>query len=192
MPDVWLRYIRTAERMAWARIDPDHPTPTEPPLDLLLTPWSGVRPGQIAKWLRGRLNENVSQSGGGAWPAFARIANSDSRVVVCANFDMLVCYLVPMSSWWWSSLGIPGQEESDSDFRNFDAAYQAIVNNPGAPKNELSRYLALVGFIDFLRSADTRKSYGDWPDLRTGWGRLPRMTTRSKIGRKSRRRSRPI
>lgn len=44
MPDVWLRYIRTAERMAWARIDPEHPTPTEPPLDLLLTPWSGVRP----------------------------------------------------------------------------------------------------------------------------------------------------
>ena len=157
MPDVWLRYIRTAERMAWARIHPDHPTPIEPPLDLLLTPWSGVRPGQIAEWLRGRLNENVSQPGGGAWPAFARIANSDSRVVVCANFDMLICYLVPMSSWWWSSLGIPGQEESGSDFRNFDAAYEAIVNDPGAPKNELSRYLALVGFIDFLRSADTKE-----------------------------------
>src|SRR4051794_8145564 len=90
MPDVWLRYIRTAERMAWARIDPEHPTPTEPPLDLLLTPWSGVRPGEIAKWLRGRLNENISQAGGGAWPAFARIASSDSRVVVCANFDMLI------------------------------------------------------------------------------------------------------
>ena len=70
---------------------------------------------------------------------------------------MLICYLVPMSSWWWSSLGIPGQEESGSDFRNFDAAYQAIVNDPGAPKNELSRYLALVGFIDFLRSADTKE-----------------------------------
>ena len=94
--------------------------------------------------------------GGGAWPAFARIANSDSRVVVCANFDMLICYLVPMSNWWWSSLGIPGQEESDSDFRNFDAAYWAIVNDPRAPKNELSRYLALVGFIEFLRSADTK------------------------------------
>ena len=45
-----------------------------------------------------------------------RIASSDSRVVVCANFDMLVCYLVPMSSWWWKSLRIPGQEQSDSEF----------------------------------------------------------------------------
>ncbi|MBR1123515.1 S8 family peptidase [Bradyrhizobium lablabi] len=157
MPDVWLRYIRIAERMAWARIDPEHPTPTEPPLDLLVTPWSGVRPGQIAEWLRGRLNENIRQFGRGVWPAFARIASSDSRVVVCANFDMLVCYLVPMSSWWWSSLGIPGQQDSDSDFRSFDAAYQAIVNDPGAPKNELSRYLALVGFIEFLRAADTKE-----------------------------------
>ena len=52
-----------------------------------------------------------SQSGGGVWPAFARIASSDSRVVVCANFDMLVCYLVPMSSWWWKSLRIPGRNE---------------------------------------------------------------------------------
>ena len=157
MPDVWLRYIRIAERMAWARIDPDHPTPSAPPLDLLVTPWSGVRPGQIAEWLRGRLKENSAQFDGVPWSSMARIASSDSRVVVSATFDMLVCYLVPMSSWWWSSLDIPGKEKSDSEFRDFDAAYWAIVNNPNAPKNELSRYLALVGFIDFLRSADTKE-----------------------------------
>jgi serine protease AprX len=157
MPDVWLRYIRIAERMAWARIDPAHPDPVETPLDLLVTPWSGIRPGQIAEWLRGRLQENVRQPGGIVWPASARIASSDSRVVVCASFDMLVCYLVPMSSWWWTSLGIPGKEDSESNFRDFDAAYRAIVNDLGAPKNELSRYLTLVGFIDLLRSAGTQE-----------------------------------
>jgi serine protease AprX len=152
MPDVWLRYIRIAERMAWARIDPAQPTPTEPPLDLLLTPWSGVRPAQIADRLRTRLNADIERSGEG-WPAFARIASSDSRVVVCANFDMLVRYLVPMSNWWWMSLRIPDQD--DDDQRDFEAAYAEITKNPVGPKNELSRYLALVGFIDLLRSADT-------------------------------------
>src|SRR5215468_2747666 len=80
MPDVWLRYIRIAERMAWARIDPDHPTPNAPPLDLLVTPWSGVRPGQIAEWLRGRLRENSAQFDGLPWSSITRIASSDSRV----------------------------------------------------------------------------------------------------------------
>src|ERR1700709_710015 len=45
MPDVWLRYIRVAERSSAAG------KPAER-VDLLLTPRSGVRPGQIAKRLR--------------------------------------------------------------------------------------------------------------------------------------------
>lgn len=156
MPDVWLRYIRVAEKMAWARIDPLHPDPATPPLDLLVTPWSGIRPGEIAAWLRGRLHQNAAEFEGVPWSAFARIASSDSRVVVSATFDMLICYLVPMSSWWWSSLGLRG-DKTDGEFRKFEAAYQAIVADPDLPKNELSRYLALVGFIDRLRSAGTKE-----------------------------------
>jgi serine protease AprX len=149
MPDVWLRYIRVAERIAWARIDTTQASTPEPQ-ELLLTPWSGVRPGQIADRLRKRLSANIAGAG---WPTFARIASSDSRVAVCASFDMLVCHLVPMSNWWWSSLRIP--EQDDDDQRDFETAYAEITKNPEAPKNELSRYLALVGFIDSLRSANT-------------------------------------
>jgi hypothetical protein len=178
MPDVWLRYIRIAERMAWARIDPAQPTPTEPPLDLLLTPWSGVRPAQIADRLRTRLNADIERSGEG-WPTFARIASSGSRVAVCASFEMLACHLVPMSNWWWSALRIP--EQDDDDQRHFETAYAEIMKNPAAPKNELCPYLALVGFIDFLRSADTahelwrlaRLAYRIGPPPENGEGEIP-------------------
>jgi hypothetical protein len=51
MPDVWLRYIRVAERIAHTRPG-DRSNDT---VDLLLTPWSGARPGEIAKRLRERL-----------------------------------------------------------------------------------------------------------------------------------------
>src|ERR1700749_1664503 len=67
MPDVWLRFIRIAEKMAWAFIDPDRPNPLAPPQDLLITPWSGVRPGELANWLRGRLNENKAEFNGTPW-----------------------------------------------------------------------------------------------------------------------------
>src|SRR5262245_37905278 len=87
MPDVWLRYIRVAENVAIA-ID-RRKSPSDA-VDLLLTPWSGVRPGQIAKSLRGRLAPNrtkpVRAAGQGNRLNTARIALSDSRVVVCANF----------------------------------------------------------------------------------------------------------
>jgi serine protease AprX len=171
MPDVWLRYIRIAERMAWARIDPDQPTPIEPPLDLLLTPWSGVRPAQVAERLRELVKDNLEHHAGGAWPGFARIASSDSRVVVCASFDMLVRYLVPISNWWWTSLRIPENENEDN--RDFKQAYNKIKSDPGGPKNELSRYLALVGFIDFLRTADTPEKLWDLAGLACRLGPPP-------------------
>src|SRR6516165_9709323 len=85
MPDVWLRYIRVAEKIAGATVD--HGKPPTDLVDLLLTPWSGVRPGQIAKRLRDRLKfSKIAKQVGGREQnrlATARIALSDSRVVVC-------------------------------------------------------------------------------------------------------------
>jgi serine protease AprX len=159
MPDVWLRYIRVAEATAQALIHDNQSTMSEW-VDLLLTPWSGDRAGDIAKRLRRQL-QNGAASASEAKPdrrlAVARIAISDSRVVVCANFEMLVCHIVPLSNWWRNSLMPPASERKGSKREivpQFKDAYWRIVNDlDRGPRNELARYLALVGFIDRLRAA---------------------------------------
>jgi serine protease AprX len=170
MPDVWLRYIRLAERIAWARIDPAQGKPTDQ-LELLVTPWSGTRPAQLAASLRKRLDDNAGRPAQDNWQTFAKIATSDTRVAVCTSFNMLVCYLVPMSGWWWTSLRIP--DEEDGAKREFAVACDEIRKNPQAPKNELSRYLALVGFIDFLRSAGTKEELWRLAELAYRLGPAP-------------------
>ena len=109
MPDVWLRYIRIAERIAKARIGGT--TSPDGAVDLLLTPWSGVRPGEIAKRLRDCLSTPVTKE---PVPdtgyrdrleydprlASARIGLSDSRVVACVDFETLVRRVVPLTGWW--------------------------------------------------------------------------------------------
>jgi subtilisin family serine protease len=157
MPDVWLRYIRAAEATAQARIRNTQSAVSEW-VDLLLTPWSGERAGEIAKRLRDQL-QNGAASASEARPsrrrAIARIAISDSRVVVCADFEMLVCHVVPLSNWWRTSLRGPASQRT-RDVPKFEDAYKAIEKDLGrGPWNELARYLALVGFIDLLRAADT-------------------------------------
>jgi len=103
MPDVWLRYIRLAEKIANARIDGlSLPNGV---VDLLLTPWSGDRPGEIASKLRERLRRRDSEKltggpGGGQRYSAARVALSESRVVASADFETLVRDVVPLTGWW--------------------------------------------------------------------------------------------
>ena len=168
MPDVWLRYIRIAEKVATGiggRKSPDV-------VDLLLTPWSGVRPGEIAK----RLRERLAPSGAGKqsratgqdhWLAAARIALSDSRVVACANFETLVRHIVPLSGWWKNLFKNKrrGREKGVVDTaKRFDDAFKRIENDvkktkrPAGSDIELSRYAALVGFIDLLLMANSKSA----------------------------------
>jgi serine protease AprX len=177
MPDVWLRYIRVAEKVARLRREPGSGGSSgswSDALDLLLTPWSGVRPAEIAKQLRGWLSA-VSQ-----WPGDPpRIAISDSRVVVCASFDTLVCYVVPLSSWWLDSLRICStgatKREDASVPKDASAQFESILKEiiaeakegkrPSGVRNELSRYFALVGFIALLRVADSLNKVRELAEL---------------------------
>ena len=149
MPDVWLRYIRVAEAIARRRIQPraDRPAPTDL-VDLLLTPWSGVRPGEIAKQLRERLKDEPAKH------ATARVAISDTRVVASANFDVLVRHVVPLSGWWAKSLKPPATAAKTEPAERFEKAYGRVMDDlRTGRRNELARYLALVGFIDLLLAA---------------------------------------
>jgi subtilisin family serine protease len=181
MPDVWLRYIRVAERIARDRIR-NKPAGADEWVDLLLTPWSGVRAGQIAKVLRDRLEEATSQQGEDARSrhrAAARIAISDTRVVTWANFEILTCHIVPLSGWWLSSLRGSMRKDAGkpADVPEFEEAYQAVKSDLGSGRrSELARYLALVGFIDFLRMADTQEEIWRLAELAHRLGPPPEPT----------------
>ena len=168
MPDVWLRYIRVAEKVATGidgRKSPDDV------VDLLLTPWSGVRPGEIAKRLRERLapsgtGKQTRATGQGHRLTTARIALSDSRVVACANFETLVRHIVPLSGWWKNLFQKKRRsgEKGVNTAKRFDDAFKRIENDvqqtkrPAGPDIELSRYAALVGFIDLLLVANSKSA----------------------------------
>jgi serine protease AprX len=168
MPDVWLRYIRVAEKVATGidgRKSPDDV------VDLLLTPWSGVRPGEIAKRLRERLapsgtGKQTRATGQDHRLTTARIALSDSRVVACANFETLVRHIVPLSGWWKNLFQKKRRsgEKGVNTAKRFDDAFKRIENDvqqtkrPAGPDIELSRYAALVGFIDLLLVANSKSA----------------------------------
>lgn len=168
MPDVWLRYIRIAEKIANTRGKPPSDV-----VDLLLTPWSGVRPGDIAKQLRDCLcsrkktskptsdTEYNDHSPYDPRLASARIGLSDSRVVASVNFDTLVRQVVPLTGWWQRLFRKSDKEEFDHGkvAKRLEEVFKGINKNvrktkkPEGTEIELSRYAALVGFIDRLLTA---------------------------------------
>ena len=145
MPDVWLRYIRVAEKIA---NDPAADR-SDNTIDLLLTPWSGARPGKIATQLRDNLKPEKKRGRKATDDGRlnrARIALSDSRVVACVDFETLVCDVVPMTGWWQRLLAKQPFAEQ------FERIKETVATNkmPAGRYFELSRYAALVGFIDCL------------------------------------------
>ena len=163
MPDVFLQYLRSAEKQASGDVKRDEL------IDLLLTPWSGVRPGLIARELSERLhreNETLQTT--------ARIALSDSRVVVGASFTTLVQHIVQLTGWWprlfrygmatrakkaGAMLERLSQTElTDLVLLEFNDTFDRIDKNIVARGSavgprvnvELARYGALVGFIALL------------------------------------------
>jgi serine protease AprX len=163
MPDVWLRYIRVAEKVAKARIDFKRDKSSRMPgdlVDLLLTPWSGVRPGWIANELRRQLEKSTTEHLRADLFRSARIALTDSRVVVCANFETLVRHVVPLSNWW-RSLFLRRRQGKEDERLTFGEVFEKIedelkkTKKPSGPNIELSRYAALVGFISLLHTVET-------------------------------------
>jgi len=164
MPDVFLRYIRLAEQQATGG------AACGELIDLLLTPWSGVRPGLIAHELNERLREESEEL-----QKVARIALSGSRVVISASFKTMVQHIVQATGWWprLFRLGMTRRAEkrgmtleqlspaelTDLMCQEFDDTFARIDSNidtkgsaEGPRVNiELSRYGALVGFIAMLR-----------------------------------------
>ena len=82
----------------------------------------------------------------------ARIALSDSRIVARANFNTLVCYIVPLSGWWRELI------KDDSQFKKTFDELTDHAEKPRGKYAELGRYVALVGFIDYLMRARSKET----------------------------------
>jgi serine protease AprX len=187
MPDVWLRYIRVAEKIATAGAGDR----SNIMIDLLLTPWTGVRPGEIAKRLRKRLDPKIKS--GNEWRDkrldtrlnTARIALSDSRVVACVDFETLVRDVVPLTGWWQRLFLKKGQTEKSAktETEDFDEVFKRIEDNvkekkrPTGSDIELFRYAALVGFIDSLMNAASRSEIRQLAELAHRLGPLTEEVT---------------
>src|ERR1044072_705396 len=114
MPDVWMRYIRRAEKCVRARIGKLKPVPSCA-LDLLLTPWLDTRAGDLATALREKLKSQRD----------ARIAESTSRVVAHLEFHPLIRVVMPMTGWC---------QELWGKFEKLREAFSPLYNqgSPGA------------------------------------------------------------
>src|SRR5262249_50372260 len=153
VPDVWLRYIQIAEKLAHAHIKGE--SAHDAVVDLLLTPWTGTTAGHISGRLRDRLGDRAKA---------AHLAESTSRVRTRVEFYTLVRDIVPLTGWW--------QELSKhlDEFQKVFHWLSEIKDDPPISKAlaksrvhsflyatfiEFFRYAALVGFIDRLMNADS-------------------------------------
>ncbi|NYJ13048.1 subtilisin family serine protease [Rhizobium leguminosarum] len=136
VPDVWISFIRRAEQHAQSAVRGDDvPDQT---VDLLITPWTGSLPGQIARSLRGLLTNEKAR--------LARIATSSSRVVARLDFEAVSKFVVPLTGWW---------QALPDGFRDLIAGDLLDVIRKGGPRLEFIRFVTLVGFITEMKRART-------------------------------------
>ena len=164
VPDVWLRYIRIAERLVHDHIRGE--SPHDAAVDLLLTPWTGTTPGYISKRLRDRLGNDRAKA--------AHIAQSTSRVVARIDFYTLVREIVPLTGWWQKlSKHLDEFRDAFQWLRKMEEdlpistalAKSKVQSILYATFIEFFRYAALVGFIDRLMNADSKEGVEELREL---------------------------
>ncbi len=151
MPDVWLRYIRAAERL------PMHGAAIARRYDrLLLTPWSGSQPGEIAKRLRENLArqakaEKSARQGSRQTARMERaLRSATAGLSLCVDFESLVRDVVPFTGWWQRLLRR----------KDFEAAFNMMeetarkTKRPSGPDVELHawRRLSDLSTASFMRT----------------------------------------
>ena len=199
VPDVWLAYLRTAERDAYARIVPGTARPEQvipadvrtEPIELLITPWSGVSAGELAYRLRGGIDPDwiagieraaaEEQVGPPLSEAArrARIAAGASRVAAKLDLETLIAVVLPETGWWMKLLFDPRQSTVEAKNRmdtaslrpdqrflgllSDETGYRKVPPGIDATKTEeFARFVCLVGLIRLFTASTT---YGEYTDL---------------------------
>jgi serine protease AprX len=139
LPDVWLGYAKDLDDQ----------------LDLLLTPFLGVTPGELSQNLQKRLSEerqtprwrerHANVTGPKASP---RIAYNQANVVVRLWFDELIRVVLPLAPWYRELVGESGLQQMLADLSACkDGDLKEIFQHPERAKNVKPALIWLIRLI---------------------------------------------
>ncbi len=163
VPDVWIKYIEQEWAVAFARISSDASPERE--VDLLLTPWRGSIPGQIARRIRVTLGN-----------ARVDVAPSSTRVAARLTFAQMFWAVLPLTGWWQSWFSRFSDRYADEHpgepFDLSDLVYRPRWwSVPRQEQREMAlkeaihlewlRLEVLIGFIVLIGEAETEKDLAD-------------------------------
>jgi subtilisin family serine protease len=146
---VWIALIRLAERAARAR----HAKKQIPDdmVDVLITPWSGASPGEIASYLRDGAAERSDARA-------EMVALNASFVVARVDLGAMVQLIIPMTDWWqklderfWTS------ETDFASYREMEKSRESLSQVLRKSRNgaiQYFRFAAIAGFVKALHDAD--------------------------------------
>jgi serine protease AprX len=137
LPDVWLGYAKDLNNQ----------------LDLLLTPFLGVTPGELSQNLQKRLSEerqtprwrerHANVTGPEASP---RIAYNQANVAVRLWFDELIRVVLPLSSWYRDLAKESSLQQILADLSPRDDL-EKVFQHPERPKNVKPGLIWLIRLI---------------------------------------------
>ncbi|HEX2122155.1 MAG TPA: S8 family serine peptidase, partial [Thermoanaerobaculia bacterium] len=137
LPDVWLRYagVRTDSQ------DDDEPADAFQPLKLLLTPLRETFSGNVRQTIVERLEAERATP---AWkklarherPGPSRVVYNQSTVAATLRFADLVRVILPLTDWWWGTIGgkVADGDFADPEIRKYIAVAIRNPENPPAPE----------------------------------------------------------
>ncbi|ESZ26584.1 S8 family peptidase [Mesorhizobium sp. L2C067A000] len=154
-PDVWIALIRRAERVAKAR----HAVKSLPDdkVDILITPWRGASPGEIASYLREAPRDRHDVH-------VEMVALNSGFIVAAVDLGTVVQLVIPMTDWWqglserfWTNLT---DYKSYSDLEQSGDLLSRILSKCRNDGIQYFRLAAVAGFAQALKganAADARK-----------------------------------
>ncbi len=137
LPDVWLRFagVRTDSQ------DDDEPADAFQPLKLLLTPLRETFSGNVRQTIVERL---AAERATPAWkklarrerPGPSRVVYNQSTVAATLRFADLVRVILPLTDWWWRTIGgkVSDGDFADPEIRKYIAVAIKNPENPPAPE----------------------------------------------------------
>ncbi|TIR17102.1 MAG: serine protease [Mesorhizobium sp.] len=152
-PDVWIALIRRAERVAKAR-HADQKLPDDK-VDILITPWRGASPGEIAAYLRDAPRDREDTD-------VEMVALNSGFIVAAVDLGTMVQIVIPMTDWWqglsdrfWTNLT---DYKSYSDLERSGDSLSRILSKCRNDGIQYFRLAAVAGFAQAMKGANASEA----------------------------------
>lgn len=150
-PDVWVSLIHRANSVARAR----HERKKQPEMliDVLITPWSGAAPGEIASYLSEGNQDRPDVT-------VRNVALNAGYVVASLDLGAIVVLIIPMTEWWQSmDNAFWGRQ---TDFYSYEeiksSSLSEVLRKSSNGAIQYFRFAAIAGFVQALLKANSREA----------------------------------